>query len=208
MIKIEKEKLGLQDYFYIGYLYLIILGIVSDAIFYGIFSVSYLNYTTILDALISPISLLTNNWKISIFLVLMFWLMQMYFSKWMFKLYAYLRVKKWYKKMYNIEKWDKKYAELEKKKNNPQGMMFLFFLLFISMRTGMGIGTMQKLTKEKIVPNYSLIFKDNTQLDVKKVGQNSAYFFYFIPGEKVMTVTPIADNLKQIKIIKKQKEIN
>ena len=43
MIKIEKEKLGLQDYFYIGYLYLIILGIVSDAIFYGIFSVSYLN---------------------------------------------------------------------------------------------------------------------------------------------------------------------
>ena len=70
MIKIEKDKLGLQDYFYIGYLYLIILGIVSDAIFYGIFGVSYLNYTTILDALISPISLLTNNWFISLFLVL------------------------------------------------------------------------------------------------------------------------------------------
>ena len=50
----------------------------------------------------------------------------------------------------------------------------------------MGIGTLQKLTKEKIIPNYSLIFKDNTKLDVKKVGQNSAYFFYFIPGEKVM----------------------
>lgn len=33
MIKIEEDKLGLQDYFYIGYLYLIILGIVSDAIF-------------------------------------------------------------------------------------------------------------------------------------------------------------------------------
>ncbi len=109
MINIEEDKLGLQDYFYIGYLYLIILGIVSDAIFYGIFGVSYLNYTTILDALISPISLLVNNWKISVFLVLMFWLMHMYFSKWMFKFYAYLRVKKWYQKIYNIEKWDKKY---------------------------------------------------------------------------------------------------
>ena len=94
MIKIKESELGLQDYFYIGYLYLIILGIVSDAIFYGVFGVSYLNYTTILDALISPISLLTNNWKISIFLVFMFWLMHMYFTKRMFKFYAYLRVKK------------------------------------------------------------------------------------------------------------------
>lgn len=35
----------------------------------------------------------------------------------------------------------------------------------------------------------------------EKLGQNSAYFFYFIPGEKVITATPIADNLKQIKKI-------
>lgn len=203
MIKIEKEKLGLQDYFYIGYLYLIILGIISDAIFYGIFGVSYLNYTTILDALISPISLLTDNWKISIFLALMFWLMRMYFTKWMFTFYKYLRVKKWYQKIYNIEKWDKKYEEYEKKKNNIEGMMFLFFLLFISMRTGMGIGMKQKYTNEEIVPNFTLVFKDNTRLDVRKVGQNSAYFFYFIPGEKVITATPIADNLKQIKVLEK-----
>jgi hypothetical protein len=204
MIKIEKENFGLQDYFYIGYVYLIILGIVSDAIFYGIFGVSYLNYTNILDALISPISLLANNWKISIFLALMFWLMQMYFSKWMFKLYAFFRVKKWCQKIYNIEKLDKKYAELKKKKNNLQGLMFIFFLLFVSMRTGMGIGTKQKVNAEGVIPNYRLIFKDNTKLDVKKIGQNSAYFFYFIPGEKVITVTPIADNLKQIKVLKKK----
>lgn len=72
------------------------------------------------------------------------------------------------------------------------------------MRTGMGIGMKQKLTKKEIIPNYTLIFKDNTRLDVKKVGQNSAYFFYFIPGEKVITATPIADNLKQIKVLEKK----
>ncbi|PQJ78046.1 hypothetical protein [Polaribacter porphyrae] len=206
MINIEDSKLGLQDYFYIGYLYLIILGIVSDAIFYGIFGVSYLNYTTILDALISPISLLTNNWKISLFLALMFWLMYLYFTKWMFKLYAYLREKKWYRKIYNIEKWDKKYEELGKKKNIIPGMMSIFFLLFISMRTGMGIGMKQKYAKKEIIPNYTLVFKDNTQLDVRKIGQNSAYFFYFIPGEKVITATPITDNLKQIKVLEKKKK--
>ena len=206
MIKIEKDKLGLQDYFYIGYLYLIILGIVSDAIFYGIFGVSYLNYTTILDALISPVSLLTNNWYISLILSIMFWLMYMYFSKWMFQLYAYLREKKWYQKIYNIEKWDKKYEKLAENKNKLPGLMFIFFLLFVSMRTGMGIGTKQRLSTKEIIPNYTLIFKDNTKLDVRKIGQNSAYFFYFIPGEKVMTATPIADNLKQIKVLKKKKK--
>ncbi|WP_405606110.1 hypothetical protein [Polaribacter sp. Asnod1-A03] len=206
MIKIDKEKLGLQDYFYIGYLYLIILGIVSDAIYYGIFGVSYLNYTTILDALISPISLLTNNWFISLFLSIMFWLMYMYFNNWMFKFYKYLRVKNWYKKVYNLEKMDKKYARLEKKDNIIPGMMFTFFLLFISMRTGMALGTKSKYDTKEIIPNYTLVFKDNTRLDVRKVGQNSAYFFYFIPGEKVITATPISDNLKQIKVLKNKKK--
>jgi hypothetical protein len=203
MINIQESKLGLQDYFYIGYLYLIILGIVSDAIFYGIFGVSYLNYTTILDALISPVSLLTNNWKISLFLLLMFWLMYLYFTKWMFLFYKKLRTKKWYAKVYNIEKWDKRYEELEKKKNIIPGMMFVFFLLFVSMRTGMGIGMKYKYTNKEIVPDHTLIFKDNSKLDIRKIRQNSAYFFYFIPREKVLTATPIADNLKQIKRLPK-----
>ncbi|MFC4268927.1 hypothetical protein [Polaribacter marinivivus] len=203
MINIQESKLGLQDYFYIGYLYLIILGIVSDAIFYGIFGVSYLNYTTILDALISPVSLLINNWKISLFLSLMFWLMYLYFTKWMFLFYKKLRTKKWYAKVYNIEKWDKRYEELEKKKNIIPGMMFVFFLLFVSMRTGMGVGMKYKYTNKEIVPDHTLIFKDNSKLDIRKIGQNSAYFFYFIPGEKVITATPIADNLKQIKKLPK-----
>ena len=201
-----KEKLGLQDYFYIGYLYLIILGIVSDAIFYGIFGVSYLNYTTILDALISPISLLANNWVLSLFLIVMFWLLYMYYTKWMLKIYKKLRVKKWYQKIYNIEKWDKRYETLNDKKNIVPAMMVLFFFLFVSMRTGMGIGMNQKYKTKDATPNYTLIFKDNTQINVRKVGQNSAYFFYFIPGEKVLTATPISDNLKQIKRFKKNEE--
>ncbi|GGG87993.1 hypothetical protein GCM10011416_00240 [Polaribacter pacificus] len=203
MIKIEQDKLSLQDYFYIGYVYLIILGIISDAIFYGIFGISYLNYTTILDALISPISLLTNNWKLSLFLGIMFWLMYMYFNKWMYRFYAYLREKKWYGKIYNIEKMDKKYAKMKAQKSMIPGLMFIFFLLFVSMRTGMGLGTKQKFSEKEIIPNYTLVFKDNTRLDVRKIGQNSMYFFYFIPGEKVITVTPISDNIKQIKVLEK-----
>ena len=164
MIKIEKEKLGLQDYFYIGYLYLIILGVVSDAIFYWIFGVSYLNYTTILDALMSPISLLINNWILSLALGIMFLLMYYYTTKIAPKMYTKMRTKKCYQKIYDVEKWDKRYKDLEDKKNLIPGMMFLFFLLFVSMRSGMGLGMKQKLTTKEITPNYTLVFKDNTRL--------------------------------------------
>lgn len=205
MINIEKDKLGLQDYFYIGYLYLIILGIVSDAIFYGLFGVSYLNYTTILDALISPISLLTNNWVLAVALAIMFALIYFYITRWSYKMYRYFREKKWYQKIYDIEKWDKRYDDLAKKKGLVSGLMFMFFLLFISMRTGYGLGMKHKLMNKEIKPNHTLIFKDNSILDVHKIGQNSAYFFYFIPGEKVITATPITDNLKQIKKLESKK---
>lgn len=203
-MKIKQKKLDLQDVFYIGYLYLIILGIVSDAIFYGIFGVSYLNYTTILDALISPISLLTNNWILALALGIMFTLLYVYLTKWAPKLYKKLRVKKWYQKLYNIEKYDKRYAALENKKNLLPGMMFLFFILFVSMRTGLGLGLKHKYKEKEIIPDYTLVFKDNESLNVRKVGQNSAYFFYFIPGETEITATPISDNLKQIKRLKKR----
>jgi cytochrome b subunit of formate dehydrogenase len=177
---IAKDKLGLQDYFYIGYLYLIILGIVSDAIFYGIFGVSYLNYTTILDALMSPISLLINNWILSLALFLMFGLFYLYITKWMPKIHKKYRDKKWYRKINNVEKVDKNLVKLKNKNNLIINLMFLFFLLFVSMRTGLGLGLKHKYSDKEIIPNYTLVFKDNTKLDVRKVGQNSAYFFYFI----------------------------
>jgi hypothetical protein len=39
-----------------------------------------------------------------------------------------------------------------------------------------------------------------------KIDQNKlkVNFFYFIPGEKVITTTPISDNIKQIKVLEKK----
>ncbi len=200
------KELSLQEYFYIGYLFLIVLGIVSDAIFYAVLDVSYLNYITILDALISPISLLSNNWMMSLILLALFILMYFHITRFSPWLYLKLRDKRWYQKVTNIEKADKRYKALKEKKNIVFGMMLLFFFLFVSMRTGMAIGTKNKLSTKEIKPNYTLVFKDDSKLDVRKIGQNSAYYFYVVPGEKLVTVTPILDNLKQIKRIKKLDE--
>lgn len=80
-----------------------------------------------LDALISPISLLANNWVLSLVLIFMFGLLYLYLTRWMPKLYKYFRVKKWYQKIYNIEKWDKRYAKMGDKNNLLPALMFLFF---------------------------------------------------------------------------------
>lgn len=130
--------------------------------------------------------------------------MYLYFTIGMPKLYKYLRTKKWCQKVYDVEKWDKKYAEMENKKHLIPSMMFLFFLLFVPMRTGLDLGLKHKYLNKDIIPDHTLVFKDNAQLDIKKVGQNSTYFFYFITGEKVIMAAPIADNLKQIKKIQKE----
>ncbi len=198
------KNLGLQEYFYIGYIYLIILGIISDAIFYGILGVPYLNYTTILDALISPISLLTNNWKLTLFLALVFIFMYYYITRWSFKLYKIFKVKKWYQKIYNIEKLDKIYKDIEEKKNLVQAMLLMFFIMFIAMRLGMGLGIRNKIQTKEVIPNYTITFKDDSVKEIKLIDQNSSYVFYVEKDDKIIAITPIVDNLKQIKRIPKK----
>lgn len=198
------KNLGLQEYFYIGYIYLIILGIISDAIFYGILGVPYLNYVTILDALISPISLLTNNWKLTLFLALVFIFMYYYITRWSFKLYKIFKVKKWYQKIYNIEKLDKIYKDIEEKRNLVQAMLLMFFIMFIAMRLGMGLGIRNKIQTKEVIPNYTITFKDDSVKEIKLIGQNSSYVFYIEKDDKIIAITPIVDNLKQIKRIPKK----
>ncbi|CAL2065414.1 hypothetical protein [Tenacibaculum sp. 190524A05c] len=195
------KDLGLQEKFYVFYIYLIVLGIVSDAIFYGIIGIQYLNYVSILDALISPFSLLTNSWKLTLFLSIMFYLVYLYTTKWSFQLHKRNRTKKWYKKLYNVEKWDKLYKDIEDKKDVVSTMLVLFFVLFISLRLGMGIGTNIKIKEQRLQPDYNLVFKDNSIKKIRLIGQNSSFIFYVENQEKIVSVTPLSDNIKQIKRI-------
>ncbi len=198
------KKLSLQEKFYVFYIYLILLGIVSDALFYAILGIQYLNYVSILDALISPFSLLTNSWKLTLILAIAFYFVYIYTTKWSYRLHKKNRNKKWYNKFYDVQKWDKLYQEMQKKKDVVPGMLFLFFVLFVSMRLGMGIGTSHKIKEKNVVPNYSLIFKNETKKEVKLIGQNSTFLFYIEKGEKVIAITPISDNIMQIKRIPKK----
>ena len=79
--------------------------------------------------------------------------------------------------------------------------LVLFFVLFISLRLGMGIGINIKIKEQRLQPNYNLVFKDDSIKKVRLIGQNSSFIFYVENQEKVVSVTPLSDNIKQIKRI-------
>lgn len=193
------KELNVQEYLSIGYLYLVALGVLSDTLFYGILGFPIIEYTSILDALISPVILLTRDYRITLPLVLIFVLLYFYVKKWAPQLHQKNRNKKWYRKVTNIEKVDKRYELLENKKNAFLGYLFLFTLLFLSMRLGMAIGTKGRLGGDDFKDNYTLIFKDASKINVRKIGQNSAYIFYIENNEEVITATPIFDNIIKMK---------
>lgn len=197
------KNLSLQEYLSLGYLFLVVLGVIIESVFYGLFGLPYLQYTSILDILISPISLLADNWILLIAFI-SFLLLFLYFFKKSPFIHEKNKHKKWYKKLYNVEKLDEKYNE---QSNNPNSilllMLYIIFAILIGFRVGMGGKYKNLLKNGSFKSNYTLTFKNDKQINVKKIGQNSLFIFYVEEGEKVVTATPILENIKQIKRIQK-----
>ena len=197
------KELGFQEYLSIGYLYLVILGVLSDTIFYGMLGFPIIDYMSILDALISPVNLLTRDYRITLPILILFTVLYFYTTKWAPRIHEKSREKKWYRKLTNVDKADKRYELLKNQKNHFWTILILFALMFLSLRLGMAIGVKSRIGKSDYKTNYILTFKDDSKMNVRKIGQNSAYIFYLNNGEKVITATPILDNIKQIKKIGK-----
>ncbi|WP_299134893.1 hypothetical protein [uncultured Tenacibaculum sp.] len=197
------NKLSFQEHLSLGYLFLVVLGLVSEAIFYGFLDINYLEYVSILDALFSPISLLINN-KLLFGVFIFFMLLTFFWIVRFPKIHKKNKDKKWYRKLYK-EDANKKGIKVSKKSGFVFVVLYFLFALLLGFRLGAGINYKKKLTNIKFKSDCLLIFKDNSKLKVKKIGQNSAYIFYVEEKDSVVTATPILDNIKQIKRIKKEK---
>ena len=67
--KQKDSKYNLQDYLSLGYVYLLVLGVFNQAIYYKFLNINILEYSSILDVLISPISIITGDLKIAAALI-------------------------------------------------------------------------------------------------------------------------------------------
>ncbi len=178
---------NLQDYVSVGYLTLLFLGIFRETVYYGILGINILNYSSLIDVLLSPIALLTEH-VIPIVIVIFAVALLTYIMN---------RKNKSLKKK-TIADWI--YLSLP-----------LFILVFFGVTVGntvsKGFRTSKKIAVKRYEMDHQIMFTDNEIRDVKVIGQNSEYIFYITENNNQISISPIKSNIKRIEKIAKSKKL-
>lgn len=186
------KDLGIQDYITLGYLYLVLLGVVNIVIYYSSFNINIFDYITISDILLAPINMLFLNYKLTAIIIVVIGIVS-YLLKFVF--------------------WgiNQLIGELAKKFNKPaKGIVYqpmiafilLFSYIFLVFSTNMAKGMSAKVRDKSYKLNTTLTFADNTQKDVFVIATTSVYLFYVEKGEDVVSIMPLSGNVKSMKDIK------
>ena len=158
-----------------------------------------MGHTTVLDVLLSPLALLTQDIMIPAVVLTMGGL----FYYWVFvfvpKYHKKNRDKKWHQKLSNVEKLDKKYAKPQSTGRILTMLATVVLALYLGLDMGRGWKIAKQIENGEVKSNHKIIFRDGQMINARIVGQNSLYLFYVIDNEKRVTITPIEENIKQIK---------
>jgi amino acid transporter len=202
---IKRSTRSVQDYLSLGYVFLLVLGIIRDSIYYGLLGINFLRYSNILDVLLSPISYMTENLRVPIFLTAIFFVAMGLFTlraRWHEK----NKHKDWYKKRFNVEKID----EAMKKSSSLDTTLFVLALVVFSFFTGTGVGGGIKqsdiIENKEVKPNHNLYFFSNPEqaVPVYIIGQNTQFIFYAVEDSDEVNIVPIQGNVARI--VKKTKK--
>lgn len=183
-----------QSILYLGYILLVVLGIINETFFYSQFNINILEYADILDVLLSPISRLTSNvilLVISILTVLAVIILPKQISK--------LKSKEWFMKAFKIESSETK---IEGKILTVMTVFVVIFFLGIFVGTGWGKAERLKnqIASETVAYNDVINFLDGKSLEVEIVGKNSSYLFYLTPANNYIQISPINGTVKSLSI--------
>lgn len=185
--KQSKER-SIQDYLSLGYIYLLVLGISREVIFYGFLDVNILSYSNVLDVLLSPIVILTSKLKVLLGLIV-------------FAVLIYFLGKRQTKKKLDDNSISDS-ERIEIKNEALQGTLFLLalgvFAFFIGTGIGSGFKHSGELKKVEFEASHNITFLPSEEVKVKLIGNNSQYIFYVMENEKHVTISPIEGNVKSI----------
>jgi heme/copper-type cytochrome/quinol oxidase subunit 2 len=184
---------SVSDYLALGYLYLLLLGIASDSIFYGLLGINIISYSSVLDVLLSPIARITSNLVIPILVIVL-----PVFSFFYLKLIRRIQEKK-----------SQKNNKPNKLMTIPLQTLWIFFsaLIIFSAFIGYGFGGGSRI-KERMHTSdlrleHRIMFINKERVDVELVGNNSGYVFYIEAGNRHVTASPIPGNIQKIERINK-----
>ena len=190
-----------QDYLSFGYLYLLLLGVVSDSIYYGMVGINIISYSTILDVLLSPIVRLTDNIVLPLVIIVLPVLGYFYT-----RLIMFLEKKKKEKQMLKDGYVEPKPNVFDKLSMKTIWFMFTCLIIFTTfMGYGVGGGSKQKerLASGNAKPDTELFYQDGRSEKVRVIGNNSEYIFYIQQNAKKVSVSPIKENIRLIRELEK-----
>jgi hypothetical protein len=189
-----------QNLLPLGYLFLVILGIVKESIAYYQIGINIIRYSSIMDILISPIATITSHPIFFIFIIILF----IFF----FKLPQILlknEDKDWLHKIFGSKNTKTKSSETERINyyNNISVEFNIGFLISIFLGYGLADGRSisEKIKNNKINYDYKLNYNDGKSENVYVVGSNTAYYFYLARGNKNIKIAPV-NSIKNLELIK------
>lgn len=186
----------------LGYIYLILMGILNESLYYNHLDINILNYSDVLDILISPIAKMTSSSAgFVVFLVLIFALFGLP------KILVNQREKRWFKKSFKM----KEGLNTEEMRSSFFYLaLFMIALFLVGFYVGTGLGNGNKLkkriTNNEVVFNDKLYFLNEEEATVEIIGKNSSYIFYLEPGSPVVKVSPISGVILKIEEIRDRKK--
>jgi hypothetical protein len=191
---------NLQKYIPFGYLYLIIMGILQESVFYTQIGINILHYSTIADILISPIATLTTQPLVILIAIglsylaykMLFFLIKRRQNKWVQK--TILKDKEHLNDVEVIEYFIKKFATF---------LALGICGLFIGLGLGLGGNLSEKIASNKLEFNCKLNFNSGGAEEIYLIGTNSLYYFYLTKENKNVKIVPIG-GIKNIELLDKK----
>ncbi|RXM50218.1 MULTISPECIES: hypothetical protein [unclassified Chryseobacterium] len=195
---------GIQRSLPFGYLFLVVMGILKESVFYYQIGINILKYSTIMDILISPIATLTSHPVILIALIVI-----IVFS---FAFPSFLS-----KQSNQNKKWAQKMAALKDHENMSKeavenhftnmfvrftAMMLLSF--FVGIGWGEGMGLTKKIKEKSLKYDYTLNSGDENPEQIYLIGSNSMYYIYLVKGNNTIKIAPVG-SIKSIELTHNRK---
>lgn len=202
----NKGNLDVQSMLSLGYVYVLFLGIIHNALYYGYVDVNYLEYTSILDVLLSPVSIITSSLKALLAFLGAIIVALLYVKIILPRIIKRSRNKKKYesgKKLEQLNKWDK-----ASKSNFILiffGTLYLFGF-FIGLGHGRGSRNKVRLANNDIKNNYRIEFNNGNEIEVRLIGKNSLNVFYLQKDKKHVLISPIDGNIRTMQKLEEENE--
>lgn len=192
----------IQGLFPLGYMYLIILGLLKETLLFYPLGINILKYSSLTDILLSPISDMISNPILILMVVsvvILFFLIQVLFVR-----YSHTNLVQKILKSYRMNP-DLDKRELRKVMIPVFVILagFELLALFVGLGIGQGAKIKKKLETQTLTQNYILTNGSGEKSPVYMIDINSIYYFYIKKGEKQIRIAPVG-SIGNLEVINKK----